>query len=84
MHNTTGFTLTGFRITRELGTVRGIVVRSRSVIGKGCIIGAGCTIKNTVLLPGTIIKPGSTVVNAIVDHGIITIMEEPKEIRRER
>ena len=44
---------------------------SRSVIGKGCIIGAGCTIKNTVLLPGTIIKPGSTVVNAIVDHGII-------------
>lgn len=33
MHNTTGFTLTGFRVTRELGTVRGIVVRSRSVIG---------------------------------------------------
>ena len=33
MHNTTGFTLTGFRITRELGTVRGIVVRSRSIVG---------------------------------------------------
>lgn len=33
MYNTTAFTLTGFRITRELGTVRGIVVRSRSVIG---------------------------------------------------
>ncbi len=33
MYNTTGFTLTGFRITREFGTVRGIVVRSRSVIG---------------------------------------------------
>ena len=33
MYNTTGFTLTGFRVTRELGTVRGIVVRSRSVIG---------------------------------------------------
>ena len=33
MYNTTGFTLNGFRITRELGTVRGIVVRSRSVIG---------------------------------------------------
>ena len=33
MHNTTGFSLTGFRITRELGTVRGVVVRSRSVIG---------------------------------------------------
>src|SRR5258706_8258002 len=33
MHNTTAFTLAGFRITRELGTVRGIVVRSRSVFG---------------------------------------------------
>ena len=38
MQNTTAFTLTGQRITRELGTVRGIVVRSRSVIGN---IGAG-------------------------------------------
>ncbi|MEO6875032.1 MAG: YbjQ family protein [Opitutaceae bacterium] len=33
MYNTTAFSLTGFQITRELGTVRGIVVRSRSVIG---------------------------------------------------
>ena len=33
MHNTTAFTLTGFRIARELGTVRGVVVRSRSVVG---------------------------------------------------
>ena len=33
MQNTTAFTLTGQRITKELGTVRGIVVRSRSVIG---------------------------------------------------
>jgi uncharacterized protein YbjQ (UPF0145 family) len=33
MQNTTAFTLSGQRITRELGTVRGIVVRSRSVIG---------------------------------------------------
>ncbi len=33
MQNTTAFTLTGQRITRELGTVRGIVVRSRSVLG---------------------------------------------------
>ena len=38
MHNTTAFTLTGQRITKELGTVRGIVVRSRSIIGN---IGAG-------------------------------------------
>src|SRR4051794_39792838 len=33
MYNTTAFSLTGFRITKELGTVRGIVVRSRSVVG---------------------------------------------------
>ena len=33
MQNTTAFVLTGQRITKELGTVRGIVVRSRSVIG---------------------------------------------------
>jgi uncharacterized protein YbjQ (UPF0145 family) len=33
MYNTTGFSLTGFRVTKEFGTVRGIVVRSRSVIG---------------------------------------------------
>ncbi len=38
MHNTTAFVLTGFHVTKELGTVRGIVVRSRSVIGN---IGAG-------------------------------------------
>ena len=33
MQNTTAFTLAGQRISRELGTVRGVVVRSRSVIG---------------------------------------------------
>jgi len=33
MLNTTAFTLTGYRITKELGTVRGIVVRSRSIVG---------------------------------------------------
>ena len=38
MHNTTNPSLTGFRVTKELGTVRGIVVRSRSIIGN---IGAG-------------------------------------------
>jgi uncharacterized protein YbjQ (UPF0145 family) len=30
---TTAFELTGFRITRQLGVVRGVTVRSRSVIG---------------------------------------------------
>ncbi len=40
MHNmvTTAFELDGYRITRNLGVVRGITVRSRSVIGS---IGAG-------------------------------------------
>jgi uncharacterized protein YbjQ (UPF0145 family) len=33
MLNTTNPTLAGHRVTKELGTVRGIVVRSRSVIG---------------------------------------------------
>ncbi len=33
MQNTTAFSFTGQRIVREFGTVRGIVVRSRSVIG---------------------------------------------------
>src|SRR3984885_3413381 len=39
-HNmvTTAFTLDGYRITRSLGLVRGIVVRSRSIFGT---IGAG-------------------------------------------
>lgn len=38
MHHTTNPTLAGFRVTKELGTVRGIVVRSRSIVGH---IGAG-------------------------------------------
>ncbi|MGA9256964.1 MAG: heavy metal-binding domain-containing protein, partial [Candidatus Sulfotelmatobacter sp.] len=39
-HNmvTTQFELDGFRVTRTLGVVRGIVVRSRSIFGT---IGAG-------------------------------------------
>lgn len=39
-HNmtTTGFDMPGFRITATLGVVRGVVVRSRSVVGT---IGAG-------------------------------------------
>lgn len=30
---TTGFELNGFRVTRHFGVVRGIIVRSRSVVG---------------------------------------------------
>ncbi len=35
---TTGFTLDGWRVTRNIGLVRGIIVRSRSLFGT---IGAG-------------------------------------------
>jgi uncharacterized protein YbjQ (UPF0145 family) len=35
---TTAFSLDGYRITRTLGVVRGIIVRSRSIVGS---IGAG-------------------------------------------
>ena len=35
---TTAFSLDGYRITRTLGVVRGIIVRSRSIVGN---IGAG-------------------------------------------
>ncbi len=57
---------------------------SRSVIGEGCTIGAGCTIINSVILPRTTIKPGSHVVNAIIDPRTITIMEKPKQMRKQR
>jgi len=32
-HVTTGLELAGYRVTRNLGVVRGIVVRSRSILG---------------------------------------------------
>ena len=35
---TTAFTLDGYKITKNLGVVRGIIVRSRSIVGN---IGAG-------------------------------------------
>jgi len=38
---TTAFTLDGYRVVRQLGLVRGITVRSRSIIGN---IGAGIQI----------------------------------------
>jgi uncharacterized protein YbjQ (UPF0145 family) len=33
MHHTTAFTLTGYDIIQEHGVVRGIIVRSRSIVG---------------------------------------------------
>jgi uncharacterized protein YbjQ (UPF0145 family) len=38
IYSTTGFELHGFRVVREFGVVRGIIVRSRSIFGN---IGAG-------------------------------------------
>ncbi len=55
---------------------------SHSVIGKDCSIAAECTVTNSVLLPGVKIKSGSTIVNAVVDHNSITIMDEPKQNRK--
>ena len=52
---TTAFDLPGFRIRRNLGVVRGIVVRSRSIVGT---IGAGCR-----LLSGATFRCSATFVN---------------------
>ena len=58
-HNmvTTQFELDGFRVTRTLGVVRGIVVRSRSIFGT---IGAGLQTLvggNITLLTNYVRKP---------------------------
>ena len=71
-HNmvTTAFTLDGYRITRNLGLVRGIVVRSRSIFGT---IGAGLqTIVggNITLLTELCEKTRSQAFELMVDHAI--------------
>src|SRR5215813_3715712 len=71
-HNmvTTAFTLDGYRITRNLGVVRGIVVRSRSIFGT---IGAGLqTIVggNITLLTELCEKTRSQAFELMVDHAI--------------
>jgi uncharacterized protein YbjQ (UPF0145 family) len=53
---TTAFELPGYRVTRNLGVVRGIVVRSRSIFGT---IGAGLQTLvggNITLLTTTVLK----------------------------
>jgi uncharacterized protein YbjQ (UPF0145 family) len=50
---TTAFELPGFRVTRNLGVVRGIIVRSRSVIGNfgaslQALVGGNITIYTTL------------------------------------
>jgi uncharacterized protein YbjQ (UPF0145 family) len=57
---TTAFTLDGYKIVRNLGVVRGIVVRSRSVFGT---IGAGLQTLvggNITLYSSLCEKPAST------------------------
>ncbi len=71
-HNmvTTAFTLDGYRITRSLGLVRGIVVRSRSIFGT---IGAGLqTIVggNITLLSELCEKTREQAFELMVDHAI--------------
>src|SRR5438105_14690423 len=67
---TTAFTLEGYRIVQNLGLVRGIVVRSRSIFGT---IGAGLqTIVggNITLLTDLCEKTRSQAFELMVQHGI--------------
>jgi uncharacterized protein YbjQ (UPF0145 family) len=67
---TTAFTLDGYRITRNLGLVRGIVVRSRSIFGT---IGASLqTIVggNITLLTELCEKTRSQAFDLMVDHAL--------------
>jgi uncharacterized protein YbjQ (UPF0145 family) len=67
---TTAFTLDGYHITRNLGIVRGIIVRSRSIFGT---IGAGLqTIVggNITLLTELCEKTRSQAFELMVQHGM--------------
>jgi uncharacterized protein YbjQ (UPF0145 family) len=65
---TTGFELTGHRIVKNLGVVRGIIVRSRSIVGT---IGAGLqTILggNITILTDLCEKTRQDALNQMLDH----------------
>jgi uncharacterized protein YbjQ (UPF0145 family) len=65
---TTALELPGYRITRNLGIVRGIIVRSRSVIGS---IGAGLQTLfggNITLLTGLCERARDDAFNLMIDH----------------
>jgi uncharacterized protein YbjQ (UPF0145 family) len=65
---TTAFTFDGYRITRNLGVVRGIVVRSRSIFGT---IGAGLQTLvggNITLLSELCEKTRSDAFNLMAQH----------------
>ena len=74
MHNlvTTAFTLDGYRITHNLGLVRGIIVRSRSVFGT---IGAGLQ-----TLVGGDITLLSNLCEETRQHAYERMMEHAKEM----
>jgi len=60
---TTTFTLDGYRITKNLGVVKGIVVRSRSVFGT---IGAGL---QTIFGGNITLRTRSDAFELMVQHG---------------
>src|SRR5881397_2693340 len=65
---TTGFELTGHQIVKNLGVVRGIIVRSRSIVGT---IGAGLqTILggNITILTDLCEKTRQDALNQMLDH----------------
>ena len=71
-HNmaTTAFTLDGYKITRNLGMVRGIIVRSRSIFGT---IGAGLQTMvggNITLLTGLCEKTRNDAFELMIQHAI--------------
>jgi uncharacterized protein YbjQ (UPF0145 family) len=65
---TTGFELTGHRIVKNLGVVRGIIVRSRSIFGT---IGAGLQTLvggNITILTDLCEKTRQDALNQMMDH----------------
>ncbi|MFL6527509.1 MAG: YbjQ family protein [Chthoniobacterales bacterium] len=84
---TTGFELTGHRIVKNLGVVRGIIVRSRSIFGT---IGAGLQTLvggNITILTDLCEKTRQDALNQMMDHaralganGIIGLRYDATEI----
>lgn len=69
---TTGFELTGYKITKNLGVAKGIIVRSRSIIGS---IGAGLQ-----TLVGGNISLYTTLCEQARDHAFDLMLQHAKEM----
>lgn len=69
---TTGFELTGYKITKNLGVAKGIIVRSRSIVGS---IGAGFQ-----TLFGGNISLYTTLCEQARDHAFDLMCEHAKEM----